>query len=78
MTCLDDFVVPFDSNQAEHDLRPIKIQQKISGTFRSEAGADAFCCLRSVLSTWRKQGRSGLAALEAAFSGRALGLRPSA
>jgi transposase len=73
---LDDFAVPFDNNQAERDLRPIKVQQKISGTFRSERGTDAFCCLRSVLSTWRKQGRSSLAALEAAFAGHALSLQP--
>jgi transposase len=72
---LEDFAVPFDNNQAERDLRPVKVQQKISGTFRSEPGADAFCCLRSILSTWRKQRRSGLAALEAAFAGHALSLQ---
>jgi transposase len=73
---LDDFAVPFDNNQAERDLRPVKLQQKISGTFRSEPGTDAFCTLRSVLSTWRKRGWSGLAALEVAFSGHALSLQP--
>jgi transposase len=73
---LADFAIPFDNNQAERDLRPVKVQQKISGTFRSDPGADAFCTLRSVLSTWRKQGRSGLAALEAAFAGRSLSLQP--
>jgi transposase len=71
---LDDFAIPFDNNQAERDLRPIKIQQKISGSFRSELGADAFCNLRSVLSTWRKQGRSALQVLEAAFAERSLSL----
>jgi transposase len=69
---LDDFAVPFDNNQAERDLRMIKVQQKISGTFRSPAGADAFCRWRSVCSTWRKQGRSVLQALETVFAGHAL------
>ena len=66
---LDDLLVPFTNNQAERDLRMIKIQQKISGTFRSEQGATAFCVIRSYLSTMRKQGRSMLGALAAVFAG---------
>jgi transposase len=57
------------NNQAERDLRMIKIQQKISGTFRSVQGATAFCVIRSYLSTMRKQGRSMLGALAAVFAG---------
>jgi transposase len=72
---LDDCAVPFANNQAERDLRMVKVQQKIAGTFRSPAGAHAFCRLRSVLSTWRKQGRSGLDALETLFAGQPLALR---
>jgi transposase len=66
---LDDLSIPFTNNQAERDLRMVKVQQKIAGTFRSEDGATAFCRIRSYLSTMRKQGHAMLAALEAVFAG---------
>ncbi len=67
---LDDLSIPFTNNQAERDLRMLKVQQKIAGTFRSEAGATAFCRIRSYLSTMRKQGHAMLAALAAVFVGK--------
>ena len=66
---LDDLTIPFTNNLAERDLRMVKVQQKISGTFRSTDGATAFCAIHSYLSTMRKQGRSMLGALTAVFLG---------
>jgi transposase len=69
---LDDLSIPFDNNQAERDLRMLKVQQKISGAFRSAAGAAAFSRLRGYLSTLNKQGVALLAALETLFIGEPL------
>ena len=69
---LDDLSIPFTNNLAERDLRMVKVQQKIAGTFRSEDGATAFCHIRSYLSTMRKQGRTMLTALAAVFAGAPL------
>jgi len=69
---LDDLTIPFDNNQAERDLRTLKMQQKVSGCFRSDPGADAFVRLRSYLATLRKQGQPLFAALQTVFAGRPL------
>ena len=61
--------IPFTNNQGERDIRMTKVQQKISGCFRSLKGAKTFCIIRSYISTCKKHKISVSQALEDLFKG---------
>jgi len=67
---MEDPLTPFTNNQGENDLRMTKVQQKISGCFRSLEGAYMFCRIRSYLSTCRKNQISATDALHLLFQGK--------
>jgi transposase len=66
---MTDHHVPFSNNTAEQAVRMPKVKQKISGGFRTQAGLETFCTIRSYLATLNKQGNNLFQALTLTFQG---------
>jgi transposase len=62
--------VEVSEHQAERDIRMMKVQQKISGTFRSWEGANIFCRIRGYISTVKKNSISVIDAIQGVFEGK--------
>jgi transposase len=67
---MENIETPFTNNLGENDIRMTKVQQKISGCFRSLEGANIFCRLRSYLSTCRKHKVKITDGLKTLFDGK--------
>lgn len=66
---ITDWHVPFDNNQAERMVRPVKVKIKVIGGFRSVGGSEAFCVIRSIWETKKLNGINPFDTLRGVFAG---------